>query len=166
MKEVGTLNDIFVHTLRRVYDAERRLTKALPRLAQSASAPDLKRAFEQHRDETERHVERVEQIFRLFDEQPDADTDEIAKGIVKAGDDIVKLNGNGPARDAALIAAAQEAEHYEIAAYGTLRTWADVLDKPAAVQLLERTLAEEKRADQILTQLAGTLNPQAAAAVR
>jgi ferritin-like metal-binding protein YciE len=166
MAEISNLDDVFMLTLRRVYDAEMRLTKALPKLAKSASSPMLKQTFERHLEETETHVKRVEQIFGLFSQRPNADTDDAVKGIVKTGDDVIKLNGDGPVKDAALIAAAQEAEHYEIAAYGTLRTWADVLGKPEAVRLLESTLNEEKRADLALTQTAATLNVQAAAAVR
>ena len=166
MAEISNLDDVFMLMLRRVYDAEKRLTKALPKLAKSASAPVLKHTFERHLEETETHVQRVEQIFGLFNQRPNSDTDDAIKGIVKAGDDLIKLNGVGPVKDAALIAAAQEAEHYEIAAYGTLRTWAAVLDKPDAVRLLESTLNEEKRADLALTQIADTLNLQAATAVR
>jgi ferritin-like metal-binding protein YciE len=166
MAELKNLDDLFVHTLRRVYDAERRLTHALPKAAAAAHASDLKQALESHHHETETHVERVEQLFRMFDREPDADTDEALKGIVRAGDDVINLNADESVRDAALIVAAQEAEHYEIAAYGALRTWAKVLERPEAVQLLERTLDEEKKADQKLTQIANTLNSQAAAPAR
>ena len=166
MAEISNLDDVFILTLRRVYDAEKRLTKALPKFAKSASAPVLKQAFERHLQETEMHIVRVEQIFGLLNQRPNSDTDDAVKGIVKAGDDVIKLHGDGPVKDAALIAAAQEAEHYEIAAYGTLRTWASVLDRPEAVRLLEWTLNEEKRADLALTQIADTLNLQAATVVR
>jgi ferritin-like metal-binding protein YciE len=164
MADVNDLTDVFMLTLRRVYDAEKRLVNALPKLAKSASSPELKEAFSHHLGETKTHVQRVEQIFGLLGERPNADTDNAAKGIVKAGDGVIALNGDGPVKDAALIAAAQEAEHYEIAAYGTLRTWAAVLDKPEAVRLLESTLMEEKRADQTLTNIASGLNTHAAAA--
>lgn len=166
MAELRTLADLFVHTLRRVYDAERRLTKALPKMAKAAHATELRQAFENHQKETETHVERCEQLFGLFGRRPDADADDASKGIIKAGDNVIKLDGDESVRDAALIAAAQEAEHYEIAAYGTLRTWAQVLQKPEAVQLLEWTLDDEKKADRRLTQIAGTLNVQAAALPR
>ena len=163
MAELKNLDDLFVHTLRRVYDAERRLTKALPRAAEAARASELKEAFEKHHHETETHVERLEQVFVLFDRTRDADTDEAVKGILRAGDAIIGLDADEPVRDAALIVAAQEAEHYEMAAYGTLREWAKLLGRPEAVQLLKRTLEEEKQADQKLTYIAHSLNSQAAA---
>jgi ferritin-like metal-binding protein YciE len=166
MAELKNLDDLFVHTLRRVYDAERRLAKALPKLAAAARAGELRQAFESHQKQTEVHVERLEQVFGLFECRPNANTDEALKGIIKAGDGVIKLEADGPVRDAALIVAAQEAEHYEIAAYGTLRTWAKILEKPEAVQLLEWTLDEEKKADQRLTEIAATLNSEAAAPAR
>ncbi len=161
MADVKNLNDLFVQKLRYVYDAEQRLTKALPKLAEAATSPELKRAFEAHLRETETHVSRAEQLFGLFGQEPDADGNDAIKGLLSAGSDVAKLDDDS-VRDAALIAAAQEAEHYEIAAYGTLRTWAHILAKPEAVQLLEWTLEEEKKTDQALTQLAGTLNFRAA----
>jgi ferritin-like metal-binding protein YciE len=164
MSALKNLDDLFVHTLCRVYDAERRLARALPRMAKAAEARELRLAFESHLKETETHVGRVEQLFAMFNRKPNADTDDAVKGIVKAGEDTIKLDAGNSVKDAALIVAAQEAEHYEIAAYGTLRTWAQVLKKPDAVKLLEKTLEEEKRADQALTAIAGHLNFQAAAA--
>lgn len=164
MSALRNLDDLFVHMLRRVLDAERRLSSALPKMAKAAEAPELKQAFESHRNETKVHVTRLEQLFGMFNQPPSADTDEALTGIVKAAEDAIKLDAANSVRDAALIAAAQEAEHYEIAAYGTLRTWADVLSKSDAVQLLERTLEEEKRADKTLTAIAGNLNFQAATA--
>jgi ferritin-like metal-binding protein YciE len=162
MPALKNLDDLFVHTLRRVLDAERRLMRALPKMAKAAEAPELKHAFESHLTQTTTHLERLEQIFSMFDQRPNAATDDTVKSIVEAGEDAITLDAANVVRDAALIAAAQEAEHYEIAAYGTLRTWADVLRRPAAAQLLERTLEEEKRTDQTLTSVAGSLNFQAA----
>jgi ferritin-like metal-binding protein YciE len=163
MAQMKSLHDLFVQKLRYVYDAEQRLTKALPQMSKAANAPELKQAFDSHVKETQTHVERLEQLFGMVDERPNADTSESMKGIVSAGDDVIGLNADEPVRDAALIAAAQEAEHYEMAVYGTLRTWAHVLGKPEAAQLLEWTLEEEKKTDQRLTQIAGALNFQAAA---
>jgi ferritin-like metal-binding protein YciE len=164
MAALKNLDDLFIHTLRRVYDAERRLVSALPEMVKAAEAQELRQAFESHLKETEIHVERIEELFGMFDREPNADTDDALKGIVKAGEDTIKLDAGNSVKDAALIVAAQEAEHYEIAAYGTLRTWAQVLQKPDAVRLLEKTLEEEKRADHTLTAIAGHLNFQAAAA--
>lgn len=163
MPALKNLDDLFVHTLRRVLDAERRLTSALPKMAKAAEAPELKQAFDSHLKETKTHVERLERVFAMFDQRPNADTDDALKGIVKAGEEAITLEAANSVRDAALIAAAQEAEHYEIAAYGTLRSWAEVLRRNDAVQLLETTLQEEKRTDQTLTVIAGSLNFQAAA---
>ncbi|HWF84774.1 MAG TPA: DUF892 family protein [Vicinamibacterales bacterium] len=163
MARPESLNDLFVQKLKHVYDAEQRLTKALPKLAEAASAPDLKLAFETHLKETETHVVRAEQLFGLFEQKPDADSNANMKGIISAGEDVIGLRADAPVKDAALIAAAQVAEHYEIAEYGTLRAWARVLGKTEAIQLLEWTLEEEKAADQKLTQIASSLNFQAAA---
>src|SRR5215213_318910 len=110
-----SLNDLFVQKLKYVYDAEQRLTKALPKLASAASAPALKQAFESHLTETKTHVARVEQLLRLFNQTSDADANANIKGIISAGEDVTDLNADGPVKDAALIAAAQCAEHYEIA---------------------------------------------------
>ncbi|HEX5474553.1 MAG TPA: DUF892 family protein [Vicinamibacterales bacterium] len=157
-----SLNDLFIQKIRYVYDAEQRLTKALPKLSKAASAPDLKQAFDAHLKETETHVERVERLFGLIDEKPNADTNANIKGIISAGDDVIDLDADAPVKDAALIAAAQCAEHYEIAEYGTLRAWARVLGRNEAVQLIDWTLQDEKNADEALTHVASRLNFEAA----
>jgi ferritin-like metal-binding protein YciE len=163
MADMKSLNDLFIQKLRYVYDAEQRLVKALPKLSKAASSPELKQAFDSHLKETETHVERAEQLFGLFDHKPNADTNDSIKGIISAGDDVISLKADAPVKDAALIAAAQGAEHYEIAEYGTLRAWARVLGKTEALPLLDWTLEEEKKADHTLTEIAGRLNFQAAA---
>src|SRR5918992_5090675 len=147
MDEMKSLNELFIQKLRQMYDAEQRLTKALPKLSKAANAPDLKLAFDAHLKETETHIERARNLFAMFDQTPNAETNGSMKGIVASGGEMASLNAEEPVRDAALIAAAQEAEHYEIAAYGTLRTWAKVLGRPEAAQLLEFTLEEEKQTD-------------------
>jgi len=166
MAELKSLSDLFLTKLRHIYDTEQRLTKALPKLSKAATSPELKQAFDTHLKETETHIERVERLFGMFDASPNADTDPGIKGVISAGEDAIDLKAEDSVHDAALIAAAQGAEHYEIAAYGTLRTWAQVLGKNEAAQLLEWTLEDEKKADQALTQVAGRLNYQAAAAPR
>src|SRR5437867_9648577 len=133
MAQPRSLNDLFTQKLKYVYDAEQRLTKALPKLAKAASAPELKQAFESHLKETETHVERAERLFGLFGQTSNADSNANIKGIISAGEEVVDLNSDAPVKDAALIAAAQCAEHYEIAEYGTLRAWARVLGKTEAV---------------------------------
>src|SRR5919198_6608536 len=162
MTRPESLNDLFIQKLRYVYDAEQRLVKALPKLSKASNSPELKQAFDSHLKETETHVERAEQLFGFFDQKPNADTNPSIKGIISAGDDVTGLRAEPPVKDAALIAAAQGAEHYEIAEYGTLRAWARILGKNEAVQLIEWTLEEEKKADQKLTDIAMSLNFQAA----
>lgn len=162
MAQVKSLEELFVTKLRYLYDAEQRLVNALPKLEKAATSSELKTAFKTHRAETETHVERLERLFGFFDQKPNADTNSAIKGLIDSSEDMISLKADDPVRDAALIAAAQEAEHYEIGAYGTLRTWAGVLRKTEAVQLLEWTLEEEKKADRKLTDIAAALNFQAA----
>jgi ferritin-like metal-binding protein YciE len=164
MARPESLHDLYVQKLKHVYDSEQRLTKALPKLANAASSPQLKHAFESHLRETETHLERIQQLFAFCNQKPDANTNDNIKGIINAGEDVIGLKTEAPVRDAALIAAAQCAEHYEIAEYGTLRAWARVLGKPEAIQLIDWTLEEEKKADQKLTDVAASLNFQAATA--
>jgi ferritin-like metal-binding protein YciE len=164
MLHLRNLDDLFILTLRRVYDVERRLSRALPRMAHAAEADDLKQAFEDHTIETDGHLERLDQIFALFDRIPAATVDDGLKGILKVTESAIKLDAKAGVRDSALLAVAQEAGRYEIALYGTLRTWSHILNRPEATQLLEWTLEEEKRADQRLTAIADALNYQTAAA--
>jgi ferritin-like metal-binding protein YciE len=166
MARPESLNDLFIQKLKHVYDAEQRLAKALPKLSNAASSPQLKQAFDSHLRETETHIERTQQLCAFCNQKPDANTNDNIKGIISAADDVIGLKTDAPVKDAALIAAAQCAEHYEIAEYGTLRAWARVLGKPEAIQMLDRTLEEEKTADQKLTDVAASLNFQAAAAAR
>lgn len=163
MADPRSLSELFVQKLRYVYDAEQRLVKALPKLSKAAHSGELKHAFDSHLKQTETHVDRAEQLFGLFGEKPDADGNSNMKGILDAGDDVMDLDADAPVKDAALIAAAQVAEHYEIAEYGTLKAWARVLGKSEAIQLLDWTLEEEKQADETLTAIATRLNFQAAA---
>jgi ferritin-like metal-binding protein YciE len=163
MAHFKNLTDLLVHNVRLIYDAEQRLTKAIPRLEDAASSVELKQAFHAHFEETEAHVDRLEQAFGLFGEEPKPETCDSMKGIIKDGKDAISYDAEPAVKDAALIAAAQEAEHFEIAAYGTLRTWAVTLAKTEAVHLFEWTLEEEKTADRRLTEIAERLNRAAAA---
>jgi ferritin-like metal-binding protein YciE len=162
MADVTTLKDLFIENLRRAYDAEKRLVKALPKLHDAATSGELRHALQTHFEETEVQVDRVDQIFGWFDEKPKAQTCESIKGILEDSKSAMDLDSEPEVRDAALIEAAQEAEHFEIALYGTLRTWAVVLGKIEAIQALEVTLEEEKTADARLTSIAATLNVRAA----
>jgi ferritin-like metal-binding protein YciE len=163
MADIENLTDLFLHKLRRIYDAEKRLMKALPEMHEAASSRDLKAAFQTHLEETEAQVDRLDRVFGLFNEKPDTDTFHAIKGAIKDGEDAVKLDAEASVKDAALIAAAQDAEHIEIASYGTLRTWAATLQRVEAVHALEWTLEEEKATDKRLTEIAEALNFQAAA---
>jgi ferritin-like metal-binding protein YciE len=153
-KKTKILQDLFLDTLKDIYYAEQKITKALPKMAKAAQASDLKAAFEKHLKETAGHVQRLEQIFELIDEAPKGKKCPAIDGIVKEGDEIGKDYKGSPALDAGLLAAAQAVEHYEISRYGTLRTWAEELGMSEAVSLLDATLNEEKATDETLTKLA------------
>jgi ferritin-like metal-binding protein YciE len=158
------LEDLFHETLRDIYYAERKLLKALPKMARSAESPDVAAAFKKHKDETEGHVERLQQVFEIFGKRAQGKTCPAIDGIVEEGEEIMEDFKSSPALDAGLIAAAQAAEHYEITRYGTLKRWAQELGMADAVKLLDQTLAEEKKTDETLTQLAETAANQKAKA--
>ena len=152
--QLQSLKDVFVHELQDLYDAEKQLVEALPKMAQSASSDDLRRAFEQHLGETHDHVRRLEEIFGQVGVSAAGETCEAMRGLVREGQKTIAAPGDPSAKDAALIAAAQRVEHYEIAAYGTARTLADQLGFDAAEDLLDQTLDEEATADKLLTKIA------------
>jgi ferritin-like metal-binding protein YciE len=152
--QLDSLDALFLDQLRDLYDAEQRMVSALPKLAEAAHHPRLKTAFQHHLRETENQVKRLERIFQSLGQPAKKKACAAMKGLVAEGQEAIDAEGDPDVKDAALIAAAQRVEHYEIAAYGTARTFASRLGKDAAVQLLDETLAEEKAADQKLTQLA------------
>jgi len=159
------MDDLLVDQLQDLYDAEQRLVQALPKMADAASDQGLKDAFRSHLRETQNQVTRLEQAFQDLGKSAKAKTCEAMKGLVAEGQEAIDAQGDPSIKDAALIAAAQRVEHYEIAAYGTARTFARRLHKNRVAQLLEQTLAEEKNADQKLTQLAESgINQEAATA--
>lgn len=149
-----TLEDLFHETLKDIYYAERKILKALPKMARGAQNDKLKAAFLQHRDETEGQVERLQQVFEIIGKRPRAKTCPAIDGIVEEGEEIMEEFKGSPALDAGLLAAAQAVEHYEISRYGTLRAWAQQLGYKDAVKLLDETLAEESKTDEALTKLA------------
>ena len=158
-----TLQTLFHETLKDIYYAERKILKALPKMAKAASSPDLKAAFEKHRDETEGHVERLQQVFEIFGKRAQGKTCDAIEGIISEGEEIIDEFKGQPALDAGLASAAQAVEHYEMARYGTLARWAGELGMSDAQRLLAATLQEEEATDQALTTLAETkLNAQAA----
>jgi ferritin-like metal-binding protein YciE len=163
MAESGTLHDAFLDELRDSYDAEKQLTKALPKLAKAATSPELRQAFESHLEETRGHVERLEQVFDLLDEKAKGKHCDGIAGIIEEGGSVMGEDFDESTMDACLIASGQRAEHYEIAAYGTLVAWARAMGHEEVAVLLEETLSEEKSADEKLTKLAeGGINDEAA----
>ncbi len=152
------LDDLFFHELRDVLDAERQLLKALPKLAKTAESEALKAAFEEHIGVTEGQVARLETIFKSLDKAARGKHCAGMEGLIKEGEELIKEEDPSPQLDAALICAAQKAEHYEISAYGSLAAYARLLGNDEAVELLEATLAEEKEADEKLTSIASELN--------
>jgi ferritin-like metal-binding protein YciE len=160
-----TLRDLFHDTLKDIYFAEKKILTALPKMAKAAQAQDLKAAFEKHEAETEGHVDRLEEVFAEIDESPRGKTCDAIVGIIDEGQEVMKEYKGSPALDAGLLAAAQAVEHYEISRYGTLKTWAQELGLSQSVKLLDATLAEEKKTDKALTQLAeSNVNQHAEAA--
>ena len=149
-----TLNDLFLEALKDVYHAEKQILRALPKMAKAAESDELRQAFVKHRAETEGQVERLEEVFEAIGKKAQGKTCEAIQGIIEEGKEIMEDFAESEALDAGLIAAAQAVEHYEISRYGTLRTWAQELGLRDAVGLLEQTLEEEKKTDQLLSQLA------------
>ena len=163
MANAGTIHDAFVEELRDTYDAEKQLIKALPKLAKAATSDELRSAFETHLEETRGHVERLEQVFESLEEKVRGKHCEGIAGIIEEGKSIMEEDFDEAAMDACLIAAGQRAEHYEMAAYGTLVAWARAMGHTEAADLLQETLDEEKAADEKLTTLAeGGINQEAA----
>ena len=149
-----TLEDLFLDMLRDVYYAERKILKALPKMARGAQSPDLRAAFERHRDETEIHVERLQQVLDLIGRPARGKTCPAIDGIVEEGEEVMESFKGSAALDAGLLAAAQAVEHYEIARYGTLRNWAALLGQKEAATILQNTLSEEEATDVMLTEIA------------
>jgi ferritin-like metal-binding protein YciE len=163
MAGTETLHDAFIDELRDSYDAEKQLTKALSKLAKAASNPQLRQAFESHLQETEGHVERLEQVFETLDEKVRGKHCDGIAGIIEEGKSIMEEDFDDTTMDACLIAAGQRAEHYEMAAYGTLVAWAQAMGHTEAAKLLQQTLEEEKAADEKLSSLAESGINQSAA---
>lgn len=160
-----TLQTLFHETLKDIYYAERKILKALPKMAKGANSLELKAAFEKHHDQTEVHVERLQQVFELFGKRAQGKTCEAIEGLIAEGEEILEDFKGQPAIDAGLASAAQAVEHYEMARYGTLARWAGELGMKDAQKLLAATLQEETATDKALTALAeGSLNQTAKAA--
>jgi ferritin-like metal-binding protein YciE len=161
--KLQTLRDLLIEQLQDVYDAEDRITKALPKMAKSANSPELKAAFQKHLEETKGHVERLRQVFEQLGTRARKKPCKAMQGLIEDGAETIKEQADAEVKDAGLIAAALRVEHYEMAAYGTVRAYAKLLREPDVVRLLGQTLAEEKATDAALTKLAeSTINVEAA----
>jgi len=165
MAKSGSLHDAFIDELRDTYDAERQITKALPKMIKACTSEELRSAFESHLEETRGQVERLEQIFELLDEKVRGKHCDGMAGIIEEGKSVMEEEFDEATMDAVLIASAQRVEHYEMAAYGTLVAWAKDMGHNEAAELLEQTLEEEKAADEKLTSIGeGGINKEAARA--
>lgn len=156
--EESKLLKLFEDCLKDIYWAEKALTKALPKMAKKATSEDLVEAIQNHLAETEEQVKKVEQVFEAIDKKPVAKKCEAMAGLIKEGEEIMEETEEGAMRDAGIIAASQKVEHYEIASYGTLKTYANILGLTEAAGILEEILEEEKNADQTLTGVAESIN--------
>jgi ferritin-like metal-binding protein YciE len=160
--KLDTLQKLFLNELRDLYHAEGQLLKALPKMAKGASSEDLKKAFEDHLKETEGQIERLEEVFELLGETPKGKVCHGMKGLIEEGSEILEEDGEDSVLDAGIIVAAQKVEHYEIAAYGSVRTFAELLGHDDVVELLQTTLDEESAANELLNNLAQEIvNPEA-----
>jgi ferritin-like metal-binding protein YciE len=160
--KLDTLEKLYISELRDLYSAENQLLKALPKMAKGASSPELKDAFQKHLEQTKGHVEKLEQLFEQLDESPKGKTCHGMKGLIEEGSEILTEDGENSVLDAGIIVAAQKVEHYEIASYGSVRTFANLLGKDEAAGLLKSTLDEESETNEILNRLAeGIVNPEA-----
>jgi ferritin-like metal-binding protein YciE len=158
-----TMDDLFLHHLKDIYYAEKQILKALPKMAKATSSPELAKAFETHRQETEGQVERLEEIFEILGKPARGVKCEAIEGLISETKEIMDEADEPGVLDAGLLASAQAVEHYEIARYGAMRAWAQQLGLSKAVKLIEQTLKQEKAADQLLTEIAGaTINAEAA----
>ena len=166
-KEVKTMEDLFLEEIRDLYDAEKQITKALPKMARAATSQELSAGFNEHLEQTRGHVERLEQIFSELGVKSGGVKCKGMEGLLKEGDEMVSLTNPGMVRDAGLIAAAQRVEHYEMAGYGSARTFAQLLGRNEAAGLLEQTLEEERETDEKLTEIAESMvNQRALSATR
>jgi len=160
--KLDTLQKLYTDELRDLYNAENQLLKALPKMAKAASSEELKEAFEKHLEQTKGHVERLEQVFEELGEKPKGKTCRAMKGLIEEGSEILEEDGEESVLDAGIIVAAQKVEHYEIAGYGSVRTFAHLLGKDKSAELLQTTLDEESETNEILNKLAeSVVNPEA-----
>jgi ferritin-like metal-binding protein YciE len=160
-EHLDSLRELYINQLRHLYSAETQITDALPKMIESATAPELKSALQTHLQETRGHVTRLDQILSRSQGAVKAKKNKGLDALITEGEDVITDTTDPAVRDAGIIAAAQKVEHYEIAAYGTLRRYAEILNETQDASLLQQTLQEEKHADEILTSIADTANRQA-----
>ena len=153
-RDIKTMDDLFVHTLRDIYYAEHQITKALPKMISKTQNPDLKRSFETHLSETQGQIRRLEEVFRMHGHEPKGVTCEAIDGIISEAESVMSNVADQDVLEAAMLASAQAVEHYEITRYGTLAAWAKQLGRPDCASLLHQTLEEERRTDEKLSGLA------------
>ncbi|MDQ1474583.1 MAG: hypothetical protein QOJ99_6063 [Bryobacterales bacterium] len=163
-EKITTFDELFQTGLADIYDAEQQLVQALPKLAQACSSPQLRQAFEQHLQETRGHVQRLEQVYSKLGLKPERKTNTILQAMTQDAEKKIQITEPSPVRDAALIVCGNKVEHFEIGSYGSLRNFAELMSQPQEIiSLLEQTTQEEKKADQLLTQIGESeVNPQAA----
>lgn len=161
MSKTANLEELLIEELKDLYSAETQLTKALPKMAEAATDENLKAGFEKHLEQTREHLARLDRAMELLEASPKGKTCKAMKGLIAEGEEKIKEDASDAVRDAALIGAAQKVEHYEIAGYGTVRTYAELLGEEELVELLQETLDEEAETDRQLTQLASSLNLKA-----
>jgi ferritin-like metal-binding protein YciE len=161
MAQQETFRDLYIEQLRDIYNAEQQLIKALPKMAKASTSDELRGGFEEHLEQTREHAQRLEQIFQAMGEKPTGTKCKAMEGLVEEGGEAIDSDYGGEVKDAALIAAAQRVEHYEMAAYGTAKAFAELLGESNAVKLLNETFEEEKETDQKLTELSATINSEA-----
>ena len=162
--KLENLEQLFLQELRDLYDAEDQITEALPKMIEAAHYPELKNALQEHLEVTRQQIQRLDQVFNILGEDASGQTCKGMKGVIKEGDEIVSQGGDGATVDAGIISAPQRVEHYEMAGYGTVRTYAELLGQPQIASLLQQTLDEEKEADEKLTEIARSVNIEAKAA--
>ncbi|MBN8625186.1 MAG: ferritin-like domain-containing protein [Planctomycetes bacterium] len=159
--KTASLRELYIEELKDLYNAENQLLKALPKMAKAATSPELRKGFEKHLKETKRQIERLETIFNALDESPKGKKCKAMAGLIEEGSEVMEEDMEPDVRDAALIAAAQRVEHYEIAGYGCVRTYAELLGESKAAKLLQTTLDEEGNTDMALSELAAEINVEA-----
>ena len=165
--KLETLNKLYINELRDLYNAENQLLKALPKMAKAASSAKLRKAFQTHLEQTEGHVERLEEVFKELGEKAKGKTCHGMKGLIEEGSEILEEHGDESVLDAGIIVAAQKVEHYEMASYGSVRTFAELLGQKKAAKLLQATLDEESETNELLNKLAETIvNPKALTGTR